>query len=88
MRIVDGFEIVHIAEEHLVVPVGVKAEQNNGVTVLNEAAAFLLEEMKTDKSVDDLVLLLLSHYNVDEETARADVKNMVESLINLGIITH
>ena len=57
-----------------------------GVIVLNEAAAFLLEEMKHEITIDDLLLKLVSNYDVDESKARDDIIKMVGSLNELGLI--
>jgi hypothetical protein len=86
MKFVDGFEIVHIADEHIAVPVGEQKDCCQGVIVLNEAAAFLLEEMKHEITIDDLLLKLVSNYDVDESKARDDIIKMVGSLNELGLI--
>ena len=85
-KFVDGFEIVHIADEHIAVPVGEQKDCCQGVIVLNEAAAFLLEEMKHEITIDDLLLKLVSNYDVDESKATDDIIKMVGSLNELGLI--
>ena len=86
MKFIDGFEIVHIADEHIAVPVGEQKDCCQGVIVLNEAAAFLLEEMKHEITIDDLIQKLISKYDVDETNAKDDITKMVESLNELGLI--
>lgn len=86
MKFKDGFEIVHIADEHIAVPVGEKKDSYQGVIVLNEAAAFMLEELGHDTTIDDLIQKLISRYDVGENKAKEDITKMVESLNELGLI--
>ena len=87
MRFKDGFEIVHVAEEHILVPVGEQQGSFKGVIVLNEAAAFLLEEMKRDITVDEMVQLLISQYDVDENTAKKDIARMLDLIKEHGLLS-
>ena len=87
MKMSEGFELVNIAEEHLVVPVGEKADKLKGLIVLSPAAAFLLEKMKKDLTIDDLVSLLTNRYDVNIDKAQKDINEMVDTLRSLGLLT-
>ena len=56
MKLKSNFEVVHIADEHIIVPIGEQREQFKGVVVLNEAAAFLLEKMSEDSVLPVITL--------------------------------
>ena len=86
MKLSDGFELVNIAEENIAVPVGYMTEKFQGVVVLNEAAAFLLENMKQSVTIDDLVRLLIKHYDVDHNRACEDVNRMIGELRQIGLV--
>ena len=86
MKMRDGFEIVNIAEEYMVVPVGEKAEEFKGMVVLNAAAAFLLDKMHDDLNRDELVALLMERYDVDADKANKDVLEMLQTMYSLGLI--
>lgn len=86
MKIKQGFEVVNIAEEYLMLPIGKEAESFKGIVALSEEAAFLLNNMKSSKSEEDLVQLLLNEYDVDEESARADINTFLYALSAIGII--
>ena len=73
MKMLPGFEIISIAEEYIVVPVGENTKRLRGIVVLNEAAAILLEKMKKDVSIEELVLYLMDHYIVDKNKANKDI---------------
>lgn len=87
MNISDGFELIDIAGEYIAVPVGKRAESFQGVVVLAEAAAFLLEHMKKNMTIDELVELLVNNYDVNRERALIDISEMLKSLKDMGLIT-
>ena len=86
MRIRNGFELVNVAEEHLIIPVGDNTNDIQGIVVLNDAAAFLLENLQHDFSTDKAVDLLTCYYNVEHDKASNDVNEMIKSLIKIGVL--
>lgn len=86
MKMVNGFEIVNIADDYMLVPVGDQMEQFNGTVVLNDVSAFLLEKMKVDVTEEDLVDFVVEEFDVDRERARTDVKNVLKEMIEIGIV--
>ena len=69
-----------IAGEHILVPVGNAAMNNNGLIVLNEIGAeiwaMLGEETTQEKIVDHIMEL----YDVDRATAEADTAEFLNTL--------
>lgn len=86
MKMLPGFEIISIAEEYIVVPVGENTRRLRGIVVLNEAAAILLEKMKKDVSIEELVLYLMDRYIVDKNKAYKDIEEMLDTLESIGIV--
>ena len=86
MKMLPGFEIISIAEEYIVVPIGENTKRLRGIVVLNEAAAILLEKMKEDVSLEELVLYLMDHYVVEKNKARRDIEEMLDTLQSIGIV--
>ena len=80
------FEITEISGEYLAVPVGESTHNFRGIVALNNASAFLLERMETQKSKRDLVNMLCSEFDVDEITAQHDVESFVDKLLSIGVI--
>ena len=80
MKLNRSFEIVQVADDHLAVPVGQAAGRLHGIVALSEAAAFLLQHAPEECSEEELAQLLLEEYDVDADTARADVHGLVEKL--------
>lgn len=87
MKIKEGFILRKVADSYVVVAVGAASVSFKGVIKINESAAMLWKAMEgSDKSVEDLVKLLLNEYSVDEKTARKDVIDFTEGLKGAGII--
>lgn len=75
-----------IAGDVILVPVGKTVLENNGLFVLNEQAAFLWDRLPLAGTGDDLAAALLEEYEVDEATAKADVREFLDALRKLDII--
>ena len=86
MKIKNNFEVVKIADDYTLLPAGEQIETFNGLIVLNEVSAFLREKLKKDLSKEELVNLLINEYEVDIDTAKADVDRMVEEMQRVGIL--
>ncbi len=57
-----------------------------GIINNNYTAAFLFELLKTEQSEDSIVKAMTEKYNVPEKEARADVKEVIKQLNELGIL--
>jgi hypothetical protein len=53
---------------------------------LNEVGAFIWQRLDGKHTLDDLVRSVCSAYAVDRERALADVRRLVEELLNAGLI--
>ena len=52
----------------------------------NPTAAFLFELLQTEQTEDSLVAALTEKYDVDADTARADVREMLDTLRAAGVL--
>ena len=80
MRVVDGFHVRQILDEVIAVPAGDAGKVFSGIISLNEIGRFLFEALRTEQTEDSLVRAVLEEYEVDPETARADVREFLEHL--------
>lgn len=74
-----------IAGESILIPTGTAAAQFNGMINLSEVGAFVWENLDSCADLDELAAKVVSAYEVDEATARADVQRFVDSLIACGM---
>lgn len=87
MKINSDFTIQKVGNAYVAVPVGETSKTFHGMVRLNGTGAFVWNLMvEKDCSEDDLVDALLSAYEVDRETAAADVHRIVTILKDNGIV--
>lgn len=80
MKIKDGYILREIADSLIVVPIGKRVVEFNGLMLLSESAAQLWNKLQLDTETDELVQLLLNEYDIDETTARNDVLEFIDEL--------
>jgi len=56
------------------------------VLVVNEVGAFIVEQLKSERSVDEVVAAITDRYAVDAERARADATSLLDALLEAGAI--
>ena len=75
-----------IAGEYVILPTGSTTLKFNGMITVNEQGAFLWEKLRQEISRDELVEAMLEEYEVDPETAGADVDEFLHILRRSGIL--
>ncbi len=86
MKIAEGFILKNIAGTNIVVPVGANTVTFKAVITLNDSGAFLWQQLSEDKTEEELVMAMLSEYDVDRQTAETDVAEFIENLTKAGLI--
>ena len=86
MKIKDNFMLRKVAGCYVVVPIGAAVKEFNGMINLNDAGAFLWQQLEKDTTVDAVVAAMLEQYDVDEATAKADVEKFVSQLRDASLI--
>ena len=86
MKLKKGYILHTTGGEHLMVATGKAARDFNGLARSNGTAAFLLDQLKKDRTEDQLVQALLDAYEVDPDTARRDVRALLDQLKAEGFL--
>lgn len=86
MKVNSDFVMRNIAGENILVPTGEAAEKFNGMITMNEAAAFMWQNIDEVETKEDLVKMVLDEFEVDEETATRDVENFINELSSINMI--
>ncbi|MFZ3102549.1 MAG: PqqD family protein [Desulfitobacteriaceae bacterium] len=86
MKIKDGFMLREVAGQWVVVPLGERVVEFNGIMTLSESGALIWKNMKNDIAEVDLVKIVLNEYSVDEESARLDVREFVSILKEKNLV--
>lgn len=87
MKLKENIYVRKIGNEYMIASDSPKGIDFSHVTSLNETSAFLIEKTESIITEDAWVNLLLDEYDVDETTAREDVRKLIEELKKIGIIT-
>jgi phage host-nuclease inhibitor protein Gam len=56
------------------------------VLVVNEIGAFIVEQLKLERSLDDVVASMTERYAVDVDRARSDAAALLDELLRAGAI--
>lgn len=87
MKIKSGFMLRSIAGCKVVVSVGKRTLDFNGIINLNDSAAFLWERLAAGAEEDELVSAILENYtDVDEATARKSVAEFIQTIREAGCL--
>ena len=80
MRLVAGFCIRNILGETIAIPSQEAAHCLSGLASLNETGEFLFRQLETEQTEASLIQALTETYEVDSQTAAADVRAFVQTL--------
>ena len=86
MKIKEGYLVHEVAGNYVVIKIGQEAVNFNGLITLSESAKMLWDLLKEEATIEDLINKLLSEYDIDEETARKDTLEFIESLKKNNIL--
>ena len=80
MKIKDGFMIREVAGSYVVVPVGKRADEFNGMVHLNETGAFFWNIAEKGCTREELIKEGLDVYEVSRELITKDVDKFINIL--------
>ncbi len=80
MKLKSTIILRKIAGETILVPVGEDAVRVNGLITVNEIGALICEQLKEERTVDALVAAVTAQFDVDAQTARADIASFIHTL--------
>lgn len=86
MKVLKEFVLREIAGDYVIIPTGKTVLTFNGLITVNEVGADLWKMLQSDVTFDDLLHGILETYDVDEETAREDIQEFLDTLVNGGIL--
>ena len=86
MKIKDGYILRNIADEWIIVPIGDKIYDFNGLMVVNETGACLWKILQDECTKEDLINGVMNEYEIDIDTAKKDVDEFIESLVQGGVL--
>lgn len=86
MKLKSGIIVNEINGDCVAVAAGEAGKAFNGMIKMNGTAAFIVKALQTETDEDGIVAALLTEYEVDEETARQNVRAVIEKFRSAGLI--
>lgn len=86
MKLVSGVVLTEMGGITYLAAAGEAGKNFNGMMKLNSTAAFITGLLKEDTDENALVTALLNQYDVNEETARKNVRQVIRTFTENGLI--
>ena len=86
MKLKKGF-VTYVSDgEQLMVAAGPASKLFHGMVKSNETAAFIVDRLKKETTVDQITDALLETYDVPREIAKRDTEQVIDTLRSIGAI--
>ena len=87
MKTKKGFNLRTVCGENIIVAEGIDNIDFSRIISMNESSAYLWQKVEGKEfDEDELTHLLTEEYEVSEEQARADVKQLMQKWLEAGIV--
>lgn len=86
MKVQKEFVLREIAGDYVIIPTGKTVLTFNGLITVNEVGVDLWKMLQSEVTFNDLLRGILEMYDVDEETAKEDIQEFLDTLIEGGIL--
>lgn len=86
MKLKYEFAVREIVGEYVMVPLGSSALEFSGMISTSETGAFLAEALKNEVTREELLRKVLENYDVDAQTAAADLDEFLAVLRKLNVL--
>lgn len=86
MRLKDDFILHNTGEEFIIIATGEATKNFNGIIKLNNMGGEIVGLLTTDISEEEIIKAIVEKYEVEYETAREDILNLLDSLRKAGVI--
>ena len=87
MRIEKEFVLREIAGDYIIIPTGSTVLEFNGLITVNEVGVTLWKMLQEDVTLEQMVQGVLAEYDVEEDVAREDIQEFLDTLAKGGILT-
>ena len=86
MKLSNDFVLRQVSDTWVVLPIGSRSVNFNGMINLNESGVLLWKALERGEDVSGLVIALTSEYVIDEATALQDVNEFLKKLRSAGCL--
>ncbi len=86
MKVKDGFVMKDVAGSRVVLPLGDRRSEINGIITFNEIGAEVFNMLDGTNSVEEIATKISKDYDVSYEMVEADVNALIEKMRANGLI--
>lgn len=86
MKLKIDFIVKSVADKKVAIAVDGEKIGFDGMLTLNDSGAFILDCLKEDTTVEDIVKKFLSEYDATHEQAEGTIVSFIEKLRDAGLI--
>ncbi|WP_294725549.1 PqqD family protein [uncultured Fusobacterium sp.] len=86
MRLKDDFILHNTGEDFVIIATGEATKNFNGIIKLNNMGGEIVGLLTTDISEEEIIKAIVEKYEVEYETAKEDILNLLDSLRKAGVI--
>lgn len=86
MRLMEGLCVRNILGEFIAVPTGSAAAKLSGLVALSGSGKLLFDLLQTEQTEQSLLEAMLREYDIDEETALADIREYLDAVRQHGLL--
>ena len=86
MRLKDDFILHNTGDDFVIIATGEAAKNFNGMIKLNNMGGEIVTLLKNEITEEKVVKAIVDKYEVDYDTAKEDITNLLSSLRKVGII--
>ena len=86
LKVKTGFILREVSETFIVLAVGERVKEFNGMITINETGAFLWKILENGATQEDLVNALIKEYGIDKELADKDVDAFINKMKGAGLL--
>lgn len=87
MKLKENLFTRKIGDDYIMVSESGSTIDYTRVISLNESAAYLINKVNGDSfTKEDLVNNLMEQYDIDKKTAEVDIQNLLDKLMNEGLL--
>lgn len=85
MPLNDNYILKHVGKEFMIIPLAEGGVDFSKVYNVSETGAFIYEQLKNNKTADEIAQLMVCEYEVSYEVVKADVLEFIDELKKRGM---
>lgn len=86
MRLKDDFILHNTGEDFVIIATGEATKNFNGIIKLNNMGGEIVSFLSNDISEENIIKAIVEKYEVEYDTAKEDILNLLDSLRKAGVI--